>query len=220
MYASSDTFNGNQACYPVVPTSAIWSDGFNMGSICDFDTSSGVTVSAFSPGLNYVEFSIPTAQITSFSILIYQNMPYYTNMQWQAYDIGSGKWSDYYVSSPVTVASQLYVDVTMGDSTSPNSNKIRFYPLKANRVPTEMIKYIPRVCHLAYSTEQKIPQFKEQYELKKDESFLFSLLTGIILRLALQPLLFLMVYHLVLVLFKEHLLLFKKRLHLRFLSMM
>lgn len=169
MYASSDTFNGNQACYPVVPTSAIWSDGYNMGRICDFDSSSGITVNAFSPGLNYVEFSIPTAQITSFSILIYQSMPYYTNMQWQAYDIGSGQWSDYYVSSPITVVSQLYVDVTMGDSTSPNSNKVRFYPLKANRVPTDMYEYIPRVCHLTYSTEQKIPQFKEQYELKKDE---------------------------------------------------
>ena len=169
MYASSDTFNGNQACYPVVPTSAIWSDGFNMASICDYDTSTAVTVNSFSPGISYVEFNIPTAQINSFSILLLRSIAYYSNMQWQAYDIGSGQWTDYYVSSPLTVTSQLYVDVTMGDSTSPNSNKIRFFPLKASGLPTWMIEYIPRICYLTYATEQKIPQFKEQYELKKDE---------------------------------------------------
>ena len=169
VYTSSDTFNGINACYPVVPTSGFWNDGFNMAGVFDYNANSGVTINAFSPGIDYVEFSVPTAQINTFNILVYRTASFFSNMQWKMYDIVSGKWTDLYTSAPITSTSSMYNDVVIGDWSSPNTNKVRFYPMKASGLPAWMIEYIPRVCYMEYSLEQKIPQFKESYELKKDE---------------------------------------------------
>ena len=163
IYQLSDVSVSTLKCHPIQPIAAHSNLGFDLSSILDWNVSTGITMRAVSPGIDYFEYTVPTSQPNYLNTLLASSFNYIRTMRFSHIDLVSGEATSLYDGSATLTGSNEYKNIRMGNQLLPNVNKFRVYPTSLTGTPTFVIEQLPRVCNIPYSMGLTHPEYKDIY---------------------------------------------------------
>ena len=169
LYGSSLGNEFPNLCYPIPLGDISDQDGKNMSFVAEFDFSKYANYNVFDPDTTYLEFTVPSSQIVSFTHYVEPYRGFFSQFRVSIKNRITNEFDYSNITTLLENPSSLLYSVYFMFPNVPNTNTIRFYPQKASMLPAWITQMRLYSCYFEYSVQKAVLGYSEQYSLYINE---------------------------------------------------